>query len=62
MNALRLCEGTSVQTFTDRTDLAWPPSGWQQLARDELVDPNRPVTTPLGFRYLDTVLSRLLER
>ncbi len=63
MNALRLVDGTSVTTFEVHTGLEWADVEplWQRLAADGLVDAERPVTTPIGLRYLDGLLSRLLD-
>ncbi len=62
MNALRLQEGASVQTFEAHTGLPWRPDAepWRSLAEEGLVDTARPVATALGYQYLDTVLGRLL--
>ncbi len=63
MNALRLVDGTSVACFEAHTGLEWLSIQplWQRLAADGLVDPQRPATTATGLRYLDGVLSRLLD-
>ncbi len=65
MNALRLVEGVSVETFLERTQLngallreALAPLHSQGL----LVAPNQRVqTTELGFRFLNSVLTQLQE-
>ncbi len=63
MNALRLVEGTSVACFETHTGLKWQAilPLWGKLAAEGLVDSERPVTTAMGLRYLDGVLSRLLD-
>ncbi len=65
MNALRLVEGVSVETFLERTQLNW------ELLREALeplhsqgllVSPIRRVqTTEFGFRFLNSVLTQLQE-
>lgn len=62
MNALRLHAGVDPQLFTARTGLPLTSLNetWQKLAAEGLVQPstNQLVATPLGQRFLDTVLSR----
>ena len=63
MNALRLIEGVPQQAFTERTQLPWQSvrEVWQELVSLELVRRDRCATTPLGLRYLDSVLERFLS-
>ena len=63
MNALRLIDGVPQQTFTERTHLPWQSvrEVWQELVSLELVRQDRCATTPLGLRYLDSVLERFLR-
>ena len=63
MNALRLIEGVPQQTFAERTQLPWQSVKeiWQELVSLELVRQDRCATTPLGLRYLDSVLERFLS-
>lgn len=59
MNALRLVGGVDIEVFAARTGGRWADveSTWQALAERKLVEPDRCATTPLGLRYLDTVLA-----
>ena len=63
MNALRLIDGVPQQTFAERTQLPWQSvrEVWQELVSLELVRQDRCATTPLGLRYLDSVLERFLS-
>ena len=62
MNALRLIDGVSQDTFAERTHIAWSSIEpiWQGLAEQGLVTTDRCATTALGLRYLDSVLERFL--
>ena len=63
MNALRLLDGVTQQSFAERTQLSWQSVSqvWQELVELELVRHDRCATTALGMRYLDNVLERFLE-
>jgi oxygen-independent coproporphyrinogen-3 oxidase len=63
MNALRLLDGVTQQSFAERTQLPWQSVSqvWQELVDLELVRHDRCATTALGLRYLDSVLERFLE-
>lgn len=63
MNALRLVDGASVETFECRTGLTWDvlEPGWQTLAADGLVQADHIAVTPRGLRYLDSVLEAFLR-
>ena len=63
MNALRLLDGVTQQSFVERTQLSWQSVSqvWQELVELELVRHDRCATTALGMRYLDNVLERFLE-
>ncbi len=63
MNALRLIDGTSIQTFTDKTGLNWKDieTQWDGLLAQGLVQADRCSTTELGLRYLDTVLEKFVN-
>ena len=63
MNALRLLDGVTQQSFAERTQLSWQSVSqvWQELVELELVRQDRCATTPLGLRYLDSVLERFLS-
>ena len=62
LNALRLSEGVSFSTFTERTrlpaDVLQPL--WARLVAEGLTRSERICTTPLGYRYLDSVVARFL--
>jgi oxygen-independent coproporphyrinogen-3 oxidase len=62
MNALRLIDGVSQDTFAERTHITWSSIEpiWQGLAEQGLVTTDRCATTALGLRYLDSVLERFL--
>jgi len=62
LNALRLVDGVSVAEFESTTGLTVDTL---EPARQELVDlgllrPDRLATTPLGYRWLDSVVGRFL--
>ena len=62
MNALRLVEGSTVADFQARTGLSWQSVAetWADLQRRQLVTPTAETiaATPLGFRFLDSVLAQ----
>ena len=62
LNALRLVDGVSQQHLTDSTGVDWSEVSptWQRLVDMELVQPERCVTTPLGLRYLDSVVAEFI--
>ena len=62
MNALRLVDGVSRETFQTRTGLQWSTVStiWAKLVDQGLVDANRCATTPQGLRYLDSVVGAFL--
>jgi oxygen-independent coproporphyrinogen-3 oxidase len=62
MNALRLIDGVEQSIFEERTHMPWHSieTVWQELVTQGLVAADRCATTPLGLRYLDSVLERLL--
>src|SRR5690606_32776572 len=61
MNVLRLNNGVAKEYFSRRTGLPLSAieSQWRELLRRGLVsnDPARLMTSPLGFRFLNQVLS-----
>ena len=62
LNALRLTEGVSARTFTERTGLdtsALQPA-WSELAAQGLLETERLAATEIGFRYLDSLIDRFL--
>ena len=62
LNALRLTEGVSLQTFTERTGLeacALQPA-WSELAAQGLLEADRLAATETGLRYLDSLIERFL--
>ena len=63
MNALRLLDGVTQQSFAERTQLPWQTVSqvWQELVDLDLVRHDRCATTGLGLRYLDSVLERFLD-
>lgn len=63
LNALRLVEGTDWETFEAHTGLDRQAiqEVWTPLVEQELVREERCATTPLGLRYLDTVVSKFLS-
>lgn len=63
MNALRLIDGTSIETFSEKTGLDWQviEKQWGQLVAQGLVRTDRCSTTELGLRYLDTVLGKFVN-
>jgi len=66
MNALRLVEGVSLETFGRYTGLplAALQRQWPALEAMELVQPleRRIAASPFGFDYLDEILQRFLEQ
>jgi oxygen-independent coproporphyrinogen-3 oxidase len=62
LNALRLSAGVSFERFSDRTglDLQSLEPTWSHLVSQGLVQRQRIATTPLGFRYLDSVVQQFL--
>ncbi len=62
MNVLRLVQGVPRQLYSERTGLPWHTvqASWQRLEKQGLVDPERCATTPLGLRYLDSVLAEFM--
>ena len=62
MNALRLIDGVEQSIFEERTHISWQDiqSIWDELVALDLVSSDRCTTTPLGLRYLDSVLERFL--
>ena len=63
MNALRLIDGTIMETFTEKTGLDWQhiKPQWDRLVAQGLVRTDRCSTTELGLRYLDTVLEKFVN-
>ncbi len=63
LNALRLVEGTSWGTFSERTGL--PPMAdepiWKRGCALGLLRTDRVATTPMGYRHLDSVLTMFLS-
>lgn len=64
MNTLRLTKGVPFDVFEAGTGLAWSTIAdrWQKLVEEGLVRPDRCATTPMGLRYLDSVLAEFLSR
>jgi oxygen-independent coproporphyrinogen-3 oxidase len=62
MNALRLIDGVEQAVFEERTNMPWHDNQavWGELVALDLVASDRCATTPLGLRYLDSVLERFL--
>lgn len=62
MNALRLVDGVDFDAFERQTGLAWTvvEPNWESLRARELVRHDRCATTPLGLRYLDSVVAEFL--
>lgn len=62
MNALRLVDGVSRETFQTHTGLQWSTVSaiWAKLVDQGLVEADRCATTPLGLRYLDSVVGAFL--
>lgn len=62
MNALRLIDGVEQSIFEERTHIPWHgiQSVWHELVSLGLVASDKCATTPLGLRYLDSVLERFL--
>jgi oxygen-independent coproporphyrinogen-3 oxidase len=63
LNALRLRDGVPLDQFTQRTGLALEALDpvWGELVDEGLVHRHRLATTPEGYRYLDSVVSRFLS-
>jgi putative oxygen-independent coproporphyrinogen III oxidase len=63
LNALRLRDGVPFERFTQRTGLALDALEpcWGELVDAGFVHPHRIATTPEGYRYLDSVVSRFLS-
>lgn len=65
MNALRLVDGVPFELFQQRTgaDFAAVATQWHKLVAKGLLQPaeKQLATTPLGFRFLNTVLGELAE-
>ncbi|NIP14316.1 MAG: radical SAM family heme chaperone HemW [Pseudomonadales bacterium] len=63
LNALRLRDGVPLETFKQRTGLSLEVLDpiWGELADEGLVHRHRIATTPEGYRYLDSVISRFLS-
>jgi len=62
LNVLRLSEGVPTAWFESRTGLSLDrlEPAWTRGVEDGLLRRDRLATTPLGFRYLDSVLQRFL--
>ena len=62
MNALRLVDGVSCETFERHTGLAWSKVSdqWGKLVDAGLVETRRCAPTPRGMRYLDSVVGSFL--
>ncbi|MDG2276590.1 MAG: radical SAM family heme chaperone HemW [Pseudomonadales bacterium] len=62
LNALRLKDGVSFPTFKIQTGLEWDlvAANWERLVAKTLVRDDRIATTPLGYRYLDSVVAEFL--
>jgi oxygen-independent coproporphyrinogen-3 oxidase len=62
LNALRLREGVSFDTFSHATGL--PIEGlepvWSQLAAAELVEPKRIAASDFGYEHLDSIIQKFL--
>lgn len=66
LNVLRLRQGVGLEMWQQRTllEVAVLESQWERLSEQELVEPlseGRIVTTPLGYRYLNRVISSWLS-
>ncbi len=63
MNALRLTEGLEIACFEQRTGIAWQAIAetWEILVAKGLLQDDRIATTPMGLRYLDSVLAEFLK-
>jgi oxygen-independent coproporphyrinogen-3 oxidase len=63
MNALRLVDGVGIDSFTETTGLDWSclESTWSRLVQAGWVLEDRIATTPLGLRYLDTVVAEFID-
>lgn len=64
LNALRLVDGVPVTELQKKTrlDFAQAQDRWSRLADQELVYQDRIACTPLGFRYLDSVVAEFVPR
>ena len=62
MNTLRLIDGVEQSIFEERTYIPWESiqTVWHELVTLGLVASDRCAPTPLGLRYLDSVLERFL--
>ena len=62
MNTLRLIDGVEQSIFEERTYIPWHgiQTVWHELVTLGLVASDRCAPTPLGLRYLDSVLERFL--
>ena len=62
LNALRLRDGVSFETFAVRTGLSKDSisSRWRRLCAQGLVREDRIATTALGYRYVDSIVSEFL--
>jgi putative oxygen-independent coproporphyrinogen III oxidase len=62
LNALRLVDGVDFSTFSTNTGLPWQAVAhmWEPLVEQGLVRADRCATTPLGLRYLDSVVAEFL--
>jgi len=62
MNALRLIDGVPFEQATAATGLPWSrfSTSWDLLQKKGLVRGDRCATTPLGLRYLDSVVEAFL--
>ena len=62
LNALRLVEGVSFKVFEQQTGLPWisQQPTWQRLVENGLVRTDKICTTPLGLRYLDSVVAEFV--
>ena len=63
LNALRLRDGVSFDTFTARTGLSKDviSDRWRRLCMQGLVQADRIATTALGYRYVDSIVSEFLD-
>lgn len=63
LNALRLKDGVGFTCYTERTglDLKTLKPVWDSLVARGLVRTDRCATTPLGYRYLDSVVAEFLR-
>ena len=63
LNALRCVEGVDKTVFERSTGRSWQSiePQWQQLVDQGLVRADRCATTPLGLRYLDSVVASFID-